>query len=146
MSPRRPLVFRGAEDQGRRRLAQALGLDGNVLVVIGSHDVVAERSFGNLPNVNIVEGGQLTAYDVLVSDWVVFTDETLPGEVSDAPEGTVVSCLASGRSGGRRGRRRGRRDWKPTRAARTDVAGEAEDADEDGDDEHAATDDEEEDK
>jgi large subunit ribosomal protein L4 len=69
---------------------QALGLDGNVLVVIGSHDVVAERSFGNLPNVSIVEVGQLTAYDVVVSDWIVFTDETLPGQVSDAPEGTVV--------------------------------------------------------
>ena len=69
---------------------EALGLDGNVLVVIGSQDVVAERSFGNLPNVNIVEAGQLTAYDVVVSDWVVFTDETVPGEVSDAPEGSVV--------------------------------------------------------
>jgi large subunit ribosomal protein L4 len=70
---------------------RALGIDGNVLVVIGSQDVVAERSFGNLPNVNIVEAGQLTAYDVVVSDWVVFTDETVPGEVSDAPEGSVVS-------------------------------------------------------
>ena len=70
---------------------RALGIDGHVLVVIGSQDVVAERSFGNLPNVNIVEAGQLTAYDVVVSDWVVFTDETVPGEVSDAPEGSVVS-------------------------------------------------------
>jgi large subunit ribosomal protein L4 len=69
---------------------RALGVDGNVLVVIGGQDVVAERSFGNLPNVNIVEAGQLTAYDVVVSDWVVFTDETVPGEVSDAPEGSVV--------------------------------------------------------
>jgi len=73
---------------------EALGLDGNVLVVISSQDVVAERSFGNLPNVNIVEAGQLTAYDVVVSDWVVFTDETVPGEVSDAPEGSVVLSSA----------------------------------------------------
>jgi len=69
---------------------RALGVDGNVLVVISGQDVVAERSFGNLPNVNIVEAGQLTAYDVVVSDWVVFTDETVPGQVSDAPEGSVV--------------------------------------------------------
>jgi large subunit ribosomal protein L4 len=69
----------------------ALGVDGNVLVVIGGQDVVAERSFANLPYVNIVEAGQLTAYDVVVSDWVVFTDETIPGEVSDAPEGSVVA-------------------------------------------------------
>jgi len=69
---------------------RALGLDGNVLVVIGGEDVVAERSFGNLPHVNIVEAGQLTAYDVVVSDWVIFTDETMPGQVTDAPEGAVV--------------------------------------------------------
>ena len=69
---------------------RALGVDGNVLVVLGGGDVVAERSFGNLANVDIVEAGQLTAYDVVVSDWVVFTDETVPGEVSDAPEGSVV--------------------------------------------------------
>jgi hypothetical protein len=69
---------------------RALGVDGKVLVVISGQDVVAERSFGNLPNVNIVEAGQLTAYDVVVSDWVVFTDETVPGQVSDAPEGSVV--------------------------------------------------------
>jgi len=69
----------------------ALGVEGNVLVVIGGNDVVAERSFSNLAYVNIVEAGQLTAYDVVVSDWVVFTDETMPGEVSDAPEGSVVA-------------------------------------------------------
>ncbi|MGA2805399.1 MAG: 50S ribosomal protein L4 [Acidimicrobiales bacterium] len=69
----------------------ALGVDGNVLVVISGQDVVAERSFSNLSYVSIVEAGQLTAYDVVVSDWVVFTDETMPGEVSDAPEGSVVA-------------------------------------------------------
>jgi large subunit ribosomal protein L4 len=68
----------------------ALGMAGHVLVVLGNEDVVAERSFGNLPHVNIVQAGQLTAYDVVVSDWVVFTDETVPGQVSDAPEGAVV--------------------------------------------------------
>ena len=69
---------------------QALGLDGKVLVVLGAGDVIAERSFGNLPHVSIVEAGQLTAYDVVASDWVVFTDDTVPGQVSDAPEGAVV--------------------------------------------------------
>lgn len=69
---------------------KALGVDGEVLLVISTADVVAERSFGNLPRVNIVEAGQLTAYDVIASDWVVFTDETVPGQVSDAPEGSVA--------------------------------------------------------
>jgi large subunit ribosomal protein L4 len=57
----------------------ALGLSGRVLVVLGSDDVVAERSFGNLGHVQTVLSGELSAHDVLRNDWVVFTDETLPG-------------------------------------------------------------------
>lgn len=57
----------------------ALGLDGRVLVVLGADDVVAERAFGNLPRVQAVLSSELSAYDVLRNDWIVFTDETLPG-------------------------------------------------------------------
>ena len=64
------------------RALQALGCSGSVLVVLGPDDAIAERSFANLPQVDLVEGGQLTAYDVLVSDWIVFTNATLPGEVA----------------------------------------------------------------
>ncbi|HEV2361736.1 MAG TPA: 50S ribosomal protein L4 [Acidimicrobiales bacterium] len=60
----------------------ALEVGGRVLVVLGREDVVAERSFDNLPNVDLVETAQLTAYDVLCSDFVVFTDATIPGEVA----------------------------------------------------------------
>jgi large subunit ribosomal protein L4 len=62
---------------------RALGLDGSVLVVMGPEDSIAERSFANLPEVDLVEANQLTAYDVLVNDWVVFTDATVPGEVRE---------------------------------------------------------------
>ncbi len=58
---------------------EALGLEGNILVVLGRDDSIAERSFANLPEVDLVEASQLTAYDVLVNDWVVFTSATLPG-------------------------------------------------------------------
>jgi large subunit ribosomal protein L4 len=58
----------------------ALGLDGKVLVVLGPDDGIADRSFGNLPNVHTISGDDLAAYDVLRSDWVLFTDETLPGQ------------------------------------------------------------------
>jgi large subunit ribosomal protein L4 len=73
---------------------RALGLDGNVLVVIGGEDVVAERAFGNIGDVDLVEAGQLTAYDVIKSDWVVFTDQTVPGIITDAPEGSVAFSSA----------------------------------------------------
>ena len=122
---------------------RALGVEGNVLVVIGSNDVVAERSFGNLTNVNIVEAGQLTAYDVVVSDWVVFTDETMPGEVSNAPEGTVVS---SPRPAAREVAEDVDEAAEPEAdgTGEQDAADEAEDADEVGDVAPAVTDDEEE--
>jgi large subunit ribosomal protein L4 len=58
---------------------EALGLSGRVLVVLGDEDGYADRSFGNLPHVQTMVAGELNAYDILVNDWVVFTDETLPG-------------------------------------------------------------------
>ncbi|HLN18101.1 MAG TPA: 50S ribosomal protein L4 [Acidimicrobiales bacterium] len=58
---------------------EALGLSGRVLVVLTPHDEVAERSFANLPRVATLAVGELNAHDVVRADWVVFTDETLPG-------------------------------------------------------------------
>jgi large subunit ribosomal protein L4 len=57
---------------------EALGLRGRVLVVLGEGDLVAERSFANLPDVQTISSGDLAAYDVLRNEWIVFTDETLP--------------------------------------------------------------------
>jgi large subunit ribosomal protein L4 len=69
----------------------ALGLDGRVLVVLAPDEEAAARSFANLPAVQTVVGGELSAYDVLRNDWVVFTDETLPaagaGRVAPAGPG-----------------------------------------------------------
>jgi large subunit ribosomal protein L4 len=62
---------------------RALGLSGRVLVVLGAEDGYADRSFGNLPEVQTIVSGELNAYDILVNDWIVFTDETLPGGAGD---------------------------------------------------------------
>ena len=62
---------------------EALGVSGRVLVVLGDEDGYADRSFGNLPEVQTIMVGELNSYDILVNDWVVFTDGTLPGESSD---------------------------------------------------------------
>jgi large subunit ribosomal protein L4 len=56
----------------------ALGTDGRVLVVVGADDEIAWKSFRNLPEVHLIEVGQLNAYDVLVADYVLFSRDTLP--------------------------------------------------------------------
>ena len=68
----------------------ALGIEGRVLVVLGPDDGIADRSFANLPTVQTVQVSELNAYDILRSDWVVFSDATVPGETAPAPAGTAA--------------------------------------------------------
>ncbi len=56
-----------------------LGLTGRVLVVVERDDVVTAKSFRNLPHVHVLVADQLNTFDVLVNDYVVFTQATLPG-------------------------------------------------------------------
>lgn len=69
------------------RYLTTAGCEGTVLLVMGREDTIAARSFANLPNVATVPVDQLSAYDVLGADCIVFSDETLPGEstIVDAP-------------------------------------------------------------
>jgi large subunit ribosomal protein L4 len=60
---------------------EALEITGKVLVVLDPGDTEAAFSFRNLPDVHIIAASELNAYDVLRSDWVVFTDATVPGGV-----------------------------------------------------------------
>ena len=57
---------------------QALEVDGRVLVVLTPDDEIAWKSFRNLQDVHILAVGELNAYDVLASDWVLFTTKSLP--------------------------------------------------------------------
>lgn len=60
----------------------ALGVSDRTLVVIDATveaDIIAAKSFANIPSVQIIEAGELNAYDVLCNDYVVFTKATLPG-------------------------------------------------------------------
>lgn len=58
---------------------EALNVEGRVLLVADRGDVNTWRSFANLGHVHVISPGELNAYDVLVCDWVVFTQATLPG-------------------------------------------------------------------
>ena len=66
----------------------ALGLEGKLLVVLKRDEVAAIKSFRNLPGVQLIEIGELNAYDVLCNDWIVFTTGTLPAGASGEVEVT----------------------------------------------------------
>ena len=63
----------------------ALGLTGRVLIVLDRDQEAAAKSFRNLPKVHLILPSELNAYDVLCSDWVVFTRDNLPGAGAAAP-------------------------------------------------------------
>ncbi len=74
--------FAGPKTKDGLKALSVLGAAGKVLLVLDGRneaDVTAARSFGNLPNVQLMEAGELNAYDVLVNDVVVFTQATVPG-------------------------------------------------------------------
>jgi large subunit ribosomal protein L4 len=64
----------------------ALGVSGRVLVVVTRDEVIAERSFDNLAEIQTVLAEELAAHDVLRNEWIVFSDATLPGAAHDDAE------------------------------------------------------------
>ncbi|HSG80476.1 MAG TPA: 50S ribosomal protein L4 [Acidimicrobiia bacterium] len=58
-------------------LLEAMELSGKVLLVTSSINGVAARSARNLQQVVIAEPGQVTTYDVLWADDILFTDNTV---------------------------------------------------------------------
>ncbi|MGA3217783.1 MAG: 50S ribosomal protein L4 [Acidimicrobiales bacterium] len=73
-----------------------LGITGKAMIVLSRGDERAFKSFRNLTEVDIVLSGELAAYDVLCSDSVVFTRQTLPGNSSwaEAPETAATGTTA----------------------------------------------------
>jgi large subunit ribosomal protein L4 len=79
--------FEGPSTKAAAGLLAALGTDGRVLAVVAGDDETAWKSFRNLPEVHLIEAGQLNAYDVLVADYVLFTRDTLPVSTGDTKGG-----------------------------------------------------------
>ncbi|MGE0881378.1 MAG: 50S ribosomal protein L4 [Acidimicrobiia bacterium] len=83
---------------------KAFGLENSkVLVVLRRDDENAALSFRNLQNVQLIDVAELNAYDVLINEYVVFTQATLPtdaGGAGDVVEGKYgagsAAALASG--------------------------------------------------
>ena len=75
-------TFRAPKTKEGVKVLDALGVSDRILVVIDATveaDIIAAKSFANIPSVQIIEAGELNAYDVLCNDYVVFTKATLPG-------------------------------------------------------------------
>ncbi len=70
--------FDGPRTRDAVEALNAIGAEGKVLVVLGDGDSDAQKSFRNLPPVHCLHQRELNTYDVLNSDVVVFTSETLP--------------------------------------------------------------------
>jgi large subunit ribosomal protein L4 len=70
------------------RVLDSVGVEGRILVVLtrDEADVATWKSLRNLGHVHVLTVNELNAYDVLVSDWVVFTRDSLPAAKS-ATEG-----------------------------------------------------------
>jgi len=107
----------------------ALGMtEGRVLLVLERRsDEVVARSFRNLPGVHVLDVGELNAYDVLRSDWVVFTDATLPGSGATAsePEKSEGAGGADSVGTGDSGTARAGVDGEPGEDERSSEGGEA---------------------
>jgi large subunit ribosomal protein L4 len=69
----------------------ALGIDGKALVVVNIDDTNTIKSFLNLGQVQLIDRGELNAYDVLCNDYIVFTKATLPGEADVATKPARVT-------------------------------------------------------
>ena len=67
-----------------------------MLIVLDGDDANAALSFRNIPNVHVLPSGELNAYDVLVSDTVVFTQSALP--TADAPKQKKAAAPAAAKA------------------------------------------------
>jgi large subunit ribosomal protein L4 len=67
----------------------ALDVSGRILLVCSVNDETTWKSFRNVPSVHVITPGELNTYDVLVSDYVVFSRETLPAATADAANNTA---------------------------------------------------------
>jgi large subunit ribosomal protein L4 len=56
---------------------ESLEVMGRILVILPSPEETVERSFRNLPHVRVDYPGNLSTYDVLLADWLVFTKDAI---------------------------------------------------------------------
>ena len=80
--------------QAALRLAE-VGEFVRYLVVLDREDTNAWLSLRNLPGVHVIAADQLNAYDVVVSDAVVFTSAALDSFVAGPAKGKSATAVAT---------------------------------------------------
>ena len=73
----------------------ALDLSGDVLVVLTRDELTTVLSLRNVPSVHVLAPDQLNAYDVLVSDQIVFTKAGFDAFVVGPAKGKSVKAVAT---------------------------------------------------
>src|SRR5207249_8498561 len=96
------LTFDGPRTKDAVGVLDALGLEGRVLMVLAGPDDAVEKSFRNLPNVKVEFPRNLSTYDVLLADRVLFTVEAL--EVLGSPVGSRSEAKPTGAPPAKRGK------------------------------------------
>jgi large subunit ribosomal protein L4 len=71
------------------------------LVVVGAEDMVTWKSLRNVPGVHVLEAGQLNTFDVMASDDVIFTEESLAEFTARATSGGSSKSGGSGEASSR---------------------------------------------
>ena len=80
-------------------LLRELDVSGKVLLVVTPQDFTTSLSFRNLPDVHVILTSELNAYDVLVSDWVVFSRDSLPETPARTPSADASPPTAASEGG-----------------------------------------------
>jgi large subunit ribosomal protein L4 len=71
------LSFEAPKTADAVALLESLEVLGRILLVLPKPEDTVERSFRNLPHVKVGYTGNLSTYDVLLADWLVFTKDAV---------------------------------------------------------------------
>jgi len=76
-------------------ILEALELKGDVLIILNREETVSWLSLRNVPDVHLLAPDQLNAYDVLISDQVLFTSAALDALIAGPAKGKSIKVVAS---------------------------------------------------
>ena len=76
--------FEAPNTKAAKMALESIGAEGKVLIIVDNQDMNTQKSFRNLPYVNVLPANQLNVFDILASDSIVFTKDNLPSSNESA--------------------------------------------------------------